>query len=101
LRRVAALLALTMLASCGQTDQGTVEGLVIDVQGDLSAVTAFSVLTEDGTEVFVPATDGDFAFPLQHLREHILSGIPVVVFWEIRDGVKFAVLVDDAGESAH
>lgn len=74
---------------------------MVDVQGDLTAVTEFSVLTEDGTEVFVPAEDGDFAFPLPHLREHIISGVPVVVFWEGRDGHKVAVFVDDAGESPH
>lgn len=101
MRRIGALLALMLLSSCGSSQQGTLEGLVVDVQGDLSAVSQFSVLTESGIEVLVPATDGEFAFPLQHLREHILSGVPVVVFWELRGGEKFAVFVDDAGESSH
>lgn len=101
LRRRRLILTAVLLAACGSADQGTVEGLVVDVQGDLSAVTEFSVLAEEGTVVFVPAEDGDFAFPLPHLREHIISGVPVVVFWEDHDGQKIAVFVDDAGESAH
>jgi hypothetical protein len=89
------------LASCGTADQGTVEGLVVDVQGDLSTVTEFTVLTDQGQMSFIPAPEGDFAFPLPHLREHILSGVPVVVFWEEHDGTRVAVMVDDAGESEH
>ena len=102
LRPTRLILIAAVLAACGPSaDQGTIEGLVVDVQGDLSAVTEFSVLTEDGTQVFVPSEDGDFAFPLPHLREHIISGVPVVVFWEDHHGQKVAVFVDDAGESSH
>jgi len=92
---------LLVMTGCGSADQGTLEGLVIDVQGDLTTVSEFTVLSTDGTQTFVPAEDGDFAFPLQHLREHIISGVPVVVFWEHRDGQTIAVIVDDAGESEH
>lgn len=98
--RTAIALAV-LLVACSGSSQGTTEGLVVDVKGDLEVVTEFSVLGGDGIEVFSPAGDGDFAFPLPHLREHILSGTPVVVFWELRDGVKTAVLVDDAGTSSH
>jgi hypothetical protein len=101
LKRLAASLAL-LLAACASTDdQGTVEGLVVDVQGDLRVVSEFTLLTEEGQMTFVPASDGDFAFPLPHLREHIISGVPVVVFWQDRGGSLVAVLVDDAGESGH
>ena len=101
MRRTFAALVLLLLASCGTADQGTVEGLVVDVQGDLSAVTEFTVLTDQGRMSSIPAPEGDFAFPLPHLREHILSGVPVVVFWEEHDGTKVAVMVDDSGESEH
>jgi hypothetical protein len=100
-RALTGLVALLLASSCGATDRGTVEGLVVDVQGDLVAVTEFTVLTESGQMRFVPAPDGDFAFPLPHLREHIISGVPVVVFWEDRDGTMMAVLIDDAGNSPH
>lgn len=92
---------LLVITGCGSTDQGTLEGLVIDVQGDLTGVSEFTVLSTDGPQAFVPAEDGDFAFPLQHLREHTISGVPVVIFWEQRDGQMVAVVVDDAGESDH
>jgi len=95
-----AFLALVSVA-CGTASQGTTEGLVIDVRGGLDGVTEFSVLTPGGTLVFVPDPDGDFAFPLPHLREHILSGIPVIVYWEeLPDGSLSAVHVDDAPGSA-
>ncbi len=93
--------AALLVAACGTAGQGTVEGLVVDVKGDLSAVTGFTVLTDEGQMSFVPASDGDFAFPLPHLREHIISGVPVVVFWELRGDTRVAVLVDDADESEH
>lgn len=96
------LAALAVLTAACSEDRGTIEGLVIDVQGDLAGVTEFTVLTDDGSMVFEPDPAGDFAFPLPHLREHILSGIPVVVYWETgTEGVRSAVFVDDAGESAH
>jgi hypothetical protein len=94
-------LAVLLLTSCGADDRGTIEGLVVDVQGDLTSVTEFTVLTDNGQMRFIPAQDGDFAFPLPHLREHIISGVPVVVFWEDREGTRVAVLVDDAGDSPH
>lgn len=88
---------LMTIAACGDgQDQGSVEGLVVGVDGGLTSVHEFSVLADNGTEDFAPAEDGDFAFPLQHLRDHMISGEPIVVFWEDRDGVKTAVFVDDA-----
>lgn len=100
-RQKAAIAVAILLAACSGSSQGTTEGLVVDVKGDLEAVTEFSVLGNDGVEIFVPAADGDFAFPLPHLREHILSGAPIVVFWELHDETKTAVFVDDAGSSSH
>jgi hypothetical protein len=69
---------------------------VIDVQGDLASVESFTVLTEDGPVVYLPDVEITAPFPLPHLRDHILSGEPVVVLWEIREGVEVAVSVDDA-----
>ncbi|MGF1667852.1 MAG: hypothetical protein ACFCVC_16455 [Acidimicrobiia bacterium] len=101
-RALTGLVALLLTSSCGgAADRGSVEGLVVDVEGDLVTVTEFTVLTDAGQMRFTPAPDGDFAFPLPHLREHIISGAPVVVFWEERDGTMVAVLVDDAGDSPH
>lgn len=100
-RSAVPLVLLLALAGCSADDRGTVEGLVTQVDGDLSEVRSFSVLTEDGPRTFVPAEDGDFAFPLPHLGEHLRSGEPVVVFWEDQDGTAFAVGLDDADPDAH
>ncbi|MDH4116090.1 MAG: hypothetical protein OEX04_01575 [Acidimicrobiia bacterium] len=96
-RRALVAAAVFVLSGCGSGDQGTTEGLVVDVVGDLSAVESFSVLDENGTHIYIPSADGDFAFPLPHLREHMISGEAVIVFWQDREGVRYAVKVDDAG----
>ena len=90
-----------VLAGCASSEQGTVEGLVTAVEGDLTTVKGFSVLVEGEQRQFVPAEDGEFAFPLPHLGEHLRSGDPVVVFWEHRDGTDYAVRLDDADPDAH
>ncbi len=57
-------------------------GVVVAVEGDLSAISSFSILLSDGeTLVLVPQAgvlfDGEG--PLSHLRDHLLSGEPVMV----------------------
>ncbi len=91
----ATLLALLLLIACGQ-DSGTVMGVVTQVDGDLSEVRTFTLLVEGDSMTFTPAADGDFDFPLTHLREHLRDGSPVRVRWE-RDGDRnLAVAVGDA-----
>ena len=92
-RRLAALLLL-LLAACTQTS-GTVNGPVVSVEGDLETVTSFVVLVEGDEWRFLPVPDGDYAFPLQHLREHQRTGQPVLVGWETRDGTRYALSVED------
>jgi hypothetical protein len=99
-----AVLALLAAAACAPADEGTgvAIGIVVDVDGDLSTVQAFTVSTEDGERMtFVPADDGDFAFPLPHLQEHVRSGAPVAVAWEREGETLWAIAVDDAGDSPH
>ena len=92
-RRLAALILLT-LAACAQTS-GTVKGPVVSVEGDLDSVAGFVVLVEGDEWRFVPVPDGDYAFPLQHLREHQRTGQPVLVGWEMRDGTRYALSLAD------
>jgi hypothetical protein len=91
---------LIALAACG-TGASQVEGIVTDVDGDLTTVSMFTVRRADGELfTFVPGEDGDFAFPLPHLSEHRQTASPVVVTYEqAPDGTLTAVAVDDAGES--
>lgn len=92
-RRIAAA-ALIAIAGCASTS-GAVRGPVTSVEGDLTGVASFSVLVEGDEWRFVPVEDGDYAFPLQHLGEHQRTGDPVLVGWELRDDVRYAVLVAD------
>ena len=68
---------------------------MVDVVGDLTVVESFDVLVEGSEWRFLPVEDGDYAFPLVHLREHQLTGDPVLVGWELRDGTRYALSVED------
>jgi hypothetical protein len=82
------------LVACSQTT-GTSRGVVTSVEGSLDEVTAFSVLV-DGSELrFLPAEDGEYDFPLAHLREHQRTGAPVFVEWELIGTVRYALSLAD------
>lgn len=70
-------------------------GVVVDVTGDLTTVEDFTVLVEGDPIRFVPTPDGDYAFPLPHLRDHLRTGEPVLVGWELVDGTRRATSLDD------
>jgi hypothetical protein len=93
--RVAVLAsAVVALLACGQTS-GTLRGIVTSVEGDFADITTFTVLA-DGAEVeLVPVEDGDYAFPLSHLREHQRTGEPVFVDWELIGTVRYALSLAD------
>lgn len=79
------------------SDSGQLTGIVIAVDGDLTEVRSFEVLSDGERRVFEPAPDGDFAFPLSHLRDHLRTGDPIDVEYERVDGVLLATHVSDAG----
>jgi hypothetical protein len=89
--------ALLALAGCSDGDEQVAEGVVIEVQGDLTSVTTFTVRTDDGDVlVFRPAASATFhGGPLPHIRDHLTSGLPVVVFYEETDGGLVALSVED------
>ena len=86
--------ALLLVTACAQTS-GTMRGVVIAVEGDLRVVSSFTLLVEGEELEFLPVEEGDYAFPLQHLRDHRRSGEPVLVGWEERDGVRYALSLGD------
>ncbi len=88
----AAALVLALLPS----DSGQLVGVVIAVDGDLTTVRSFEVLSDGDRFVFEPAPDGDFAFPLGHLRDHLRTGEPIAVEYERVDGALVAMRVSDA-----
>ena len=100
----AAVLALVLLGGgltgCSAADP-TIEGIVVDVQGDLTQVDRFTVLDSTGDLVtFVPAPDVRFhdGAPLSHLSEHLRNGEPIAVTYrELADGSLAAMRVEDVG----
>jgi len=82
------------LIACNQTS-GTARGVVTAVDGSLEDVTAFVVLVEGSELEFTPSPDGDYDFPLSHLREHQRTGEPVLVGWEIVGSVRYALSLAD------
>jgi hypothetical protein len=82
------------LTACAQTS-GTTVGVVTAVDGNLSDVTSFTVLSAGSELVFVPTEDGDYDFPLSHLREHLRTGEPVAVDWELVDEDRYATSLAD------
>lgn len=89
---VAAALVLAFLPS----DGGQLTGIVIAVDGDLTTVRSFEVLSDGDRYAFQPAPDGEFAFPLGHLRDHLRTGEPIAVEYEDVDGSLIARRVSDA-----
>ena len=83
-----------MVVACAQNG-GTILGVVISVDGTLDQITSFTVLVEGDEMRFLPADDGDYPYPLLHLREHLRTGQPVFVTWERRDGQLYAIELRD------
>jgi hypothetical protein len=93
--KAGAVIAMTVgLLACNQTE-GTVRGVVTAVDGTLEDVTTFEVLVEGSEIEFTPTADGDYDFPLSHLREHQRTGEPVLVGWEIVGSVRYALSLAD------
>lgn len=87
------LLAL-VLTACSQSG-GTTVGVVTGVDGTLVDVESFTVLAEGSEITFFTIDDQEYEFPLAHLGEHIRTGEPVVVGWELRDQTRYAISLTD------
>ncbi|HEY7583524.1 MAG TPA: hypothetical protein VIB78_07900 [Acidimicrobiia bacterium] len=94
-RSLAAGLAAFVLLAC-TSNSGTAMGVVIAVDGTLSEVNSFTLLVEGDELTFEPVPDGDYPYPLSHLREHMRDGSPIFVTWERVDGVLRALALEDA-----
>jgi hypothetical protein len=91
---MAAIVMTLAVVACDQTS-GTARGLVTAVEGDLVNVTSFVVLVEGDEVEFTPTPEGDYDFPLSHLREHQRTGEPVLVGWELVGSVRYALSLAD------
>lgn len=100
--RAVALTAAVLVAACGgSVEQDTATGVVIDLEGDITTVSSFVLRLPDGSDRTVtPAPGvtfhGDAA--IGHLRDHLRSGAPVRIEYEVLDdGSWVASAVEDAG----
>ena len=96
---LAVLAARTWLLDRDPQPGESVEGIVLELEGDLTDVTSFVILDAGGERyTFVPAEGLTFhGGPLSHLRDHITSGDAVFVVYERAvDGSLVAVEVSDA-----
>ncbi len=99
-RLLGVLLAVILLHACAGSPEGTPEsvtGPITVVEGAGAAVESFTVTTEDGDDFEVRIDDDiDYGFDLAHLHDHHESGDPVEVRLEERDGVLYALSIEDA-----
>ena len=95
---IAFVLALVLVSCAQPPDDASVTGVVISVDGNLTEVVSFTIVTPDEEQLtFHPDPDaGNPGFPLVHLSDHLRSGDPVEVHYDDRDGTLWATWVDDA-----
>ncbi|MGH8912286.1 MAG: hypothetical protein ACRDVD_07215 [Acidimicrobiia bacterium] len=86
---------MILIVACSPQTSGTMRGVVVEVGGELAAIEDFTVLVEGEPVKFLPTPDGDYAFPLSHLQEHLRTGEPVLVGWETVDGTRLATSIED------
>ena len=106
MKHLAALASvLLVLAACGDPGSGpsveTVQGVVLEVNGDLEAIESFVLRTDDGEVIqIIPAPDGDFRFPLAHLHDHRRTLEPLSVELDRSVDPPLAVAIMDADNPA-
>lgn len=94
--RLLVVLILTIaVAACAQNN-GTAVGIVTAVEGDLVEVTSFKVNSAGSELEFLPVPGLEYGFDLPHLREHLRTAERIIVEWEIRDDLRYAVAISDA-----
>ena len=85
------LLTLLLTAGCSVdsetdgSDGEQVQGAVVAVDGDLTTVRSFDIVTDDGSRWTFQPVAGllfDDSEPISHLQDHMTSGHPVVVRYD-------------------
>ena len=100
-----ALLALAAAACGSDESDAPVEGVVTQVSGELGAVESFIVLDDSGDSHQFEPQPGLLFYggPLDHLRDHILTGQRVKITYErAAYGALVATLIEHAdGDTTH
>lgn len=105
---LAALLVAAPVTGCGDVRESpdgsgsdTVQGVVLEVKGDLRSVDSFVIRTDGGEVLEVaPAPEGDFRFPLPHLRDHLITSEPILVELDRTVDPPLATAIADADDPA-
>jgi hypothetical protein len=95
----AVIVSVSGCATADSSSDNTLSGVISEVNGDLTTVTGFVVLDEDGSSHRFTPVDGLLfeGGPLTHLREHVVTGQRVVVTFEVgAEGELIAIRVGDA-----
>lgn len=77
----------------------SVTGVVVAVDGGLAEVDSFSIVLDDGSTLVLTPERGllfDHASPLSHVRDHMISGTPVLVEFHAAGDDLVATAVGDA-----
>jgi hypothetical protein len=88
---------LAFVAASGGQDSGQLIGIVVAVDGDLTRVNSFELLANGERTRLEPWAEGEFDFPLPHLRDHLRTGDPVAVEFQRIEGALMATRIRDAG----
>lgn len=93
--RLLVVIAAVAFVACGETTN-EVTGVVTEVDSaSLTDVNGFTVRDEEETFDFVVDSETELSFPPAHLNEHRVSGEPVKVTYEEREGELYAISVED------
>lgn len=94
--RLFAVFIMTLAVVACTQDSGTAIGIVTAVEGDLVEVTSFRVVSSGSELEFLTVPGREYDFDLPHLREHMRTAEQVIVEWEIRDDLRYALEISDA-----
>ena len=95
------LLAALPLVACGSNDAPAaapdrIEGVIVAIDSAaIDDVNGFTIKDGDQTYEIHIASDVDYGFPLGHLQEHVQTADPVAVDLETRDGLLYALTIED------
>jgi hypothetical protein len=100
-RFLAPALAFALVSiACSGTTIEEATGVVVDVTGDITTVERFAIQTADGERLELLVAPGVVfgnGAPVGHLSEHLQTGEPVVVRYEVLDdGSRVVQELDDA-----
>ncbi|MFP3914088.1 MAG: hypothetical protein ACLFWM_04375 [Actinomycetota bacterium] len=87
--------SLVAVGACASSGENEATGIVVGVEGELEDVEGFTVLVDGEQMEFETIPEGDYAFPLGHLQDHLRSGEPVLIRWEEQGDSLIATFIAD------